>query len=107
MNDCGGCLNTVYLTEQECALLSLFAAYSFLPVGQKTEETFPTLLTERTDEDNALLLLKLKGLVDVDYEQPLSGFDYAPFGDYARLGSAALTAKGQDVLDAIEVNGVG
>ena len=102
-----GCCGTVYLTEKESELLSLFAEYSFLPVGQRDEDAYPRILGEDAEEGNALLMLKLKGLVDIDYDRPLSGFDYAPFTEYYRLGSAALTKKGQDVIETIEIVGVG
>ncbi len=106
MERCCGCGNTVYLTEKECRILSLFAEFSFLAVGLKKEGAFPMLLSEKDDGGKELFMLKMKGLVDIDYDQPLVGFDYAPFSTFARLGSAALTEKGMDVLDAIDVVGI-
>jgi len=50
-----------------------------------------------------LTLLEKKGLVAMDYTQPLSGCDY---GDFPLRGSMALTARGQQVLELVEIQGV-
>ncbi len=101
---CEGC-GSVFLTEKECELLSMFAEYSFLAVGQSEKSGYPAVLTDGEYDGNALLLLKLNGLVEIDYDIPLKGFDYGPYRGYSRFGSAALTAKGQDVLETMEING--
>ena len=59
-------------------------------------------------EEMSLLLqcLEKKGLIDIDYHQPLSGFDYSAYAPYPLQGSMALTARGQEVLDTVELQGV-
>ena len=53
----------------------------------------------------ALAWLQLKGLARLDYDLPLRNFDYAAYGDYPLHGSAALTAAGQEAVEALEVQG--
>ena len=51
----------------------------------------------------ALLCLEKKGLISLDYDQPLGGCDY---GAYPLRGSFALTARGQRVLELLEIQGI-
>ena len=37
---------------------------------------------------------------------PLRGFDYAAYREYPLHGSMALTGRGQDVLEQIEILGI-
>ena len=57
-------------------------------------------------EDGGVLnALSMKGLIRLDYDQPLSNFDYAPYAAFPHHGSMALTARGQGVLDLLEIQG--
>ena len=51
-----------------------------------------------------LEVLEKKGLISVDYDKPLGGFD--GYGDYPVKGSMALTQRGQQVLELLEYQGV-
>lgn len=54
----------------------------------------------------AILGLAGKGLIRLDYDMPLRGFDYAAYREYPLHGSMALTGRGQDVLEQIEILGI-
>ena len=47
--------------------------------------------------------MEKKGLISLDYDQPLRGCDY---GAYPVRGSFALTQRGQRVLELTEIQGV-
>ena len=50
--------------------------------------------------------MERKGLIDLDYNLPLQNFDYGPYAAWSRQGSMALTVRGQEVLDVLEIQGV-
>ena len=97
----GGCaIFSLSLDEQR--ILSLFAQYPFLLVaadakGQPVCEE-PNISVSANDSD-ALIGLAEKGLISIDYDIPLSGFDYVSYAEYSPYGSMALTALGQGYLD--------
>ena len=103
---CGGCANTLTLTQQEIDLLRAFGQIPFLPVARKVDDMTP-ICFEEEGEDLSLVLacLETKGLIDIDYRAPLSGFDYAAYKGYPVHGSMALTARGQSVLELLELQG--
>jgi glucose-inhibited division protein A len=47
-----------------------------------------------------------KALIDIDYHLPLKGFEYSAYAAYPLHGSMALTQRGQQVLELLEVQGV-
>lgn len=55
---------------------------------------------------NGILALERKGLIDLDYNLPLQNFDYGPYAAWSRQGSMALTVRGQEVLDVLDIQGV-
>ena len=103
------------LTETELCLLKEFAQFAFLPVACSTEEQpvylealneippAPAGCSEKSVEfiSRCLLALKAKGLIRIDYDLPLQGFDYTPYQPWPVHGSMALTGLGQQVLDSI------
>ena len=103
---CGGCANTLTLTQKEIDMLFIFAQIPFLPVARKADDMTP-VYWEESGEDLSLVLacLETKGLIDIDYRAPLSGFDYAAYKGYPVHGSMALTARGQSVLELLELQG--
>ena len=105
---CSGCDRSLSLTAEELRLLQRFAQIPFLPVARKASDTEPVYLEDGDPLASApiLLCLEKKGLIDIDYHLPLSGYDYSPYRDYPRRGSMALTARGQDVLDTLELQGI-
>ena len=52
-----------------------------------------------------LTAMQFKGLISIDYDQPLSGFDYAGYEAYPCRGSMALTAEGQRAIEILEIQG--
>ena len=54
----------------------------------------------------AVQALEKRGLIRIDYDIPLSGFDYAGYDGCFRRGSLALTARGQAVIESLAVQGI-
>ena len=107
--NCGGCGELV-LSQGEITLLLQLAQIPFLPVARKADSTDPVYL-ENPDCDlseTSLILqcLEKRGLISLDYDQPLKGWDYSAYSAFPIHGSFALTAKGQQVLDVLEMQGV-
>ena len=107
---CGGCAKELVLTEAELQMLQKLAQIPFLPVARKADDMTPIYLedSDYTTQEYSLILafLEKKGLVDLDYRQALTGFDYSAYGAYPCHGSIALTAKGQTVLDLLDRQGL-
>lgn len=103
---CGGCANTLVLTEAEIDMLLTFSQIPFLPVARKADDMTPVYL-EETGQDYAAILacLEKKGLIDIDYHAPLRGFDYSAYEAYPLHGSMALTSRGQSVVESLELHG--
>ena len=62
---------------------------------------------EKDGPENMSLILQVlekKGLISLDYDKPLAGFD--GYGDYTVKGSMALTQRGQQVLELMDYQGV-
>ena len=107
---CGGCAKELVLTQAEMDMLFTLAQIPFLPVARKADDMTPVYLEDsvRAPEEYSLILtcLEKKGLVDFDYRQSLSGFDYSKYAAYSVHGSMALTARGQSVIELLELQGV-
>lgn len=106
---CESCARSLVLTEKEIEFLHRFAQLPFLPVARKASNEVPVYLEEDSTPDSAAVItcLEKKGLIDIDYHLPLSGFDYAAYAAYPLRGSMALTLRGQEVLDTIDLQGIG
>ena len=106
MAGCGGCRgNEIILTEKAIGLLEELGRDAFLPVGERDGKPFYISESGET-YSSAVTALVLSGLVDVDYDLPLVGFDYMGYDPCQRRGSMALTKRGQDALEALGVEGV-
>lgn len=106
---CGGCGNGLELTAEEVKLLMDLGQYSFLPVARKMSDMIPVYL-ENGEEDKELMSLVIqclekKMLIDITYD-PLPGADMSAYKGYPVHGSMALTARGQQVLELLEVQGI-
>ncbi len=101
---CGGCGQELILTESALELLEALGEVAFLPVGERDGRAF-TVLPDGKRFESALTALKLYGLIDVDPDMPLQGYDYGALGETDRRGSIALTKRGQDALEALSVQG--
>ena len=108
---CGGCAKELVLTHMEMDMLQTLAQIPFLPVARKADDMTPIYLedTRYTREEYSLILtcLEKKGLIDMDYRQSLSGFDYSAYAAFPCHGTIALTQRGQTVLEMLELQGFG
>ncbi len=107
---CGGCAGCLELTEGEVELLRTLGQYSFLPVARRADDLTPIYLEQHdeTPEHYSLILqcMEKKGLISLDYAMPLTGADMSAYGGYPVHGSMALTARGYEVLDILETQGI-
>ena len=108
--NCGGCGSTLVLAVEELAMLRLLGQIPFLPVARSAASVEPVYLEdgELSPEQSSLALQSLakRGLISIDYDQPLKG-GYSPAYDaYPIKGSIALTILGQQALELLDVQGV-
>lgn len=105
---CSGCARELVLTEKEIAFLHTLGQYAFLPVARAMGDLTPVYLEEGERETMSLLLqcLEKKGLISLDFDKPLRGFDESAYAQYPIRGSMALTEKGQKVLELMEYQGI-
>ncbi len=108
---CSGCARELTLSEPELRLLEQLGQIAFLPIARKMGDPAPVYLEEDTHspEEFSLILqcLEKKGLISLDFDRPLKNFDPAAYADYPIRGSMALTARGQSVLELMELQGIG
>ncbi len=111
---CGGCSDcgsSLVLTREEIALLKVLEQVPFLPVARRADSMDGVCLEQEVADipnvTQVLALLEKKALIDLDYRQPLKGFVYTAYQGYPVQGSLALTARGQQVLALLEVQGAG
>ena len=107
---CSGCARELTLTKQELDFLYTLGQIPFLPVARAMGELTPVYLEEGREKAEAYSLilqcLEKKGLVSLDYDKPLSGFDDRLYAAYPIRGSMALTERGHKVLELLEYQGV-
>ena len=106
---CSGCARELVLTQKEIDFLNLLGQYAFLPVARRMGDLTPVYLEDGDPEERSLLLqlLEKKGLISLDYDKPLGGFDETAYAAYPIRGSMALTERGQKVLELMEYQGIG
>ena len=108
--NCGGCGGAMELTAGEIRMLLKLAEIPFLPVARKMSDDIPVYLedNDETAEQYSLILqcMEKRGLISIDYDQPLAGFDAAAYAAYPIRGSFALTARGQQVVELLEIQGI-
>ena len=106
---CGGCSGALELTRGEIEMLRTLAQIPFLPVARKMGDDTPVYLEEKEHpaEEYSLILqcLEKRGLISIDYDQPLKSFDRSAYADYPIQGSFALTQRGQQVVELLEYQG--
>ena len=107
---CGHAAELV-MTRPELEFLRELAQTPFLPVARKMGDLDPVYLEkgpEKAEEMKLVLqCMEKKGLISLDYSQPLRGFDDSAYRDYPIRGSMALTERGQKVLELLELQGIG
>ena len=105
---CGGCME---LSEGEIRMVLTLGQIPFLPVARKMGDLTPVFLEggEYSREEYSLILqcLEKRGLISLDYDKPLKGFDDRAYGDFPIRGSFALTERGIRVLEVLELQGIG
>lgn len=108
-DSCGGCGQTLTMTEGEISLLKSLGQYSFLPVARKADDMTPIYKEEDayTQEEYSVLiqLLEKKQLIYLDYT-PLPGANMTAYTGFPVHGSMGLTKRGQQVLELIETQGI-
>ena len=104
----GGCME---LTMGEIEMLQTLAQIPFLPVARKLGEDIPVYLedAEKTQEEYSLILqcLEKRGLISIDYDKPLKSTYAVAYDAYPIRGSFALTERGQQVVELLELQGIG
>ena len=109
-SSCSGCGRELVLTEGEVNFLRELAQVAFLPVARKMSDMEPVYLEEgeKRKAEYSLLLqcLEKKGLISLDYDKPLKGFDDSVYQAYPIRGSMALTERGQNVLELLDYQGI-
>ena len=105
---CGGCARELTLTEMEVDFLLKFAQIPFLPVARRMDNMEHQYLESDAPENCSLILqcLEKKGLLSMDYDMPLKGFDYSAYAAFPVRGSMVLTERGHTVLDLLERQGL-
>ena len=108
---CGGCAKELVITPWEVEVLEKLGQIPFLPVARKMGDMDPVYLEDRdhTVEEYSLILqtMEKKGLISLDFSMKLRGFDDAAYAVYPIRGSMALTQRGQQVLDMLQIQGIG
>ena len=107
---CSGCSSSLELNTGEIAMLQKLGQLPFLPVARKTDDPSPIFLedNEYSIDEYSLILqcLEKKGLVTIDFDAPLKGFADEAYSPYPIKGSFALTQRGQQVLDLLDIQGI-
>ena len=107
---CGGCARELVLTGWEIEMLQKLGQIPFLPVARKMGDLEPVYLEENdhTQAEYSVILqcLEKKGLISLDFAEKIKGFDDSAYAAYPIRGSMALTARGQQVLEMIELQGI-
>ena len=102
---CSGCGGSLVMTPEEIAVLKTFADLPFQPILREPSQELPMSPEDGSEFHSQILsCLEKKGLIDIDFHCSLKGFDYAPWPRHLH-GSAALTARGQEVLDTLSIQG--
>lgn len=107
---CGGCAKELVITPWEVEMLQKLGQIPFLPVARKMGDFEPVYLEDQdhSREEYSLILqaLEKKGLISLDFSVKIKGFDDSAYAVYPIRGSMALTQRGQQVLDLMEIQGV-
>ena len=107
---CGGCAKELVITPWEVEVLEKLGQIPFLPVARKMGDLDPVYLedSDHSREEYTLILqlLEKKGLISLDFAEKIKGFDDSAYAAYPIRGSMALTQRGQQVLEMMEIQGI-
>lgn len=105
----GGCGASLELTREEADVLEVLGQVAFLPVARRADRETPVCrelaCVPEALRGDVLLCLEKKGLISLDYDLPLHGFGYDGYEAFPVRGSMALTARGQQVLALLHMQG--
>ena len=104
---CGGCARELTLTQPELELLEILAQIPFLPVARTAGDETPICLEEGLPQPISVILqlLEKKGLISLDFDRPLKNANLDAYTPYHLQGSMALTQRGQQVVELIDLQG--
>ena len=102
---CGGCGKAMVLAQAEVDVLLQLAQIPFLPVARRADDDEPQCFEDGISA-LALQCLEKRGLISVDYDLPLKNCYSAAYDAYPIRGSIGLTARGQQVLEILEIQGI-
>ena len=104
---CSGCARELTLTQAELRMLEKLAQIPFLPIARAIDDATPIYLEDsdlsQSEYSLVLQLLEKKNLITLDFDKPLK--NYTPSPAYPSHGSMALTARGQHVMERVELQG--
>ena len=107
---CGGCSKRLELTQGEVEMLQELAMYAFVPVARRADDMtpfYPEGEDHTLEEYSAILLhLERKGLISIDYDAPVGSYPASIYARWPVHGSAALTGRGQEVLETLNIMGI-
>ena len=107
--NCGGC-GSMILADGEIEMLQKLAQIPFLPVARRADNMDPMYFedSEHTAGEYSLILqcLEKRGLISIDYDKPLRSFHDSAYAAYPIRGSFALTQRGQQVVELLDVQGI-
>ena len=116
MSGCGNCCGScgscgeMVLAPGELTLLGKLAQIPFLPVARRADCADPIYLEDsdcsKEEYTNILLCLEKRGLITLDFDKPLKGFDSSAYAGYPIVGSFALTQRGQELVLILERSGL-
>lgn len=108
---CSGCARELVLSREEIDFLMGLGQIPFLPVARKMGDLTPVYLEQGEEKagEYSLILqcLEKKGLISLDFDKPIKGFDHTAYEAYPIRGSMALTQRGQMVLEMLDIQGAG
>ena len=110
--NCGGCsgCGSMELTPAEIHILQLLGQIPFLPVARRVDDPAPVFLEDDAFAEDvfslALLCLEKRGLISLDFDRPLKGFAGNIYQAYPIVGSMALTARGIEAVEFMELQGI-
>ena len=107
---CSNCGNCLTLTDAELSVLQQLGEIPLLPVARRADSMDPIYLEDQnySVEEYSIVLQSLdrKGLITLDYDIPIKGFQNPSYSNFPIVGSFALTARGQHVLELLELQGI-
>ena len=99
-----------YKAGETLSMLQQLGEIPFLPVARRADSMNPIYLEDQkhsVEEYSAILqVLEQKGLITLDYDLPIKGFHDQRYHDFPVVGSFALSARGQQVLELLDVQGI-